>query len=115
MHDSGASILYCRLSTQGYFVIELENVGILPIPTGTTFKLNWIGLGASPIYTAITNCTMGVGGTSITTTALVPVGGKIKFQARYNNVGCVINSNTIEITTSDITLNWTPIVITKTL
>ena len=115
LHDSGASILYCRLSTQGFFLIELENVGVLPIPSGTTFDLNWKGLGASRIFSAITNCTIDISGASITTTALIPIGGKIKFQARYSNIGCAINSNTVEITSSNITLNWTPIIITKTL
>ena len=115
LHDSGDSRILCRLGTQGYFIIELENMGTLPIPAGTVFDLAWTGLGTGTVFGASTNCTINPLGTEITTTTLVDVGEFIGFNVRYNNPGCAINSNTIDITTSDITLSWTPITITKTL
>lgn len=94
-------------------MLELQNNSLsYIIPSGTTFNLNWTLLGSAPLFYNGTNCTINSGGTLLTVTSDIEPREIFNFIFTYNNLNRLSQTVTLEITSNDIDLLYSPTIIT---
>lgn len=108
------SYTYCNV-LRSAFIVRVENIGDYTIPSGTEFNLVWSGLGGATNYVAIQNGTINNPlGTKFTTNANIAPGSIFSFGVAHNTIAYPGQTVSVEISTNDINLYFTPLIIELT-
>ena len=85
----------------GTFQIIITNQSGGYIPAGTVFNLNWIGIGANPVYSVpFGDATIAVDGSTLQITEDWANTDAIQFQVSFDNVGCASGNYAVVISPS---------------
>lgn len=94
------------------FIVRIQNTGDYTIPNGTEFNLVWSGLGGAANYVALQGGTINNPlGTIFTTNTNIAPGQIFSFAVGHNTLACPGQTVSVEVSTSDINLFFTPLII----